>query len=237
MKYAAHQPNFLPWIGYIAKLSAVDAFVILDDAQMPGGQSYVSRTKIVGPDESGGTWLSVPTASKFGCPINKVRLGIAAEKWKARHLNLVRERYRKRLHFSEIYDEIEYLYKAQFELLIDFNLSLLRWLMQRLKINTPLVMANSLRSESKGDERLADIGRRLEAKHYVSGTGARNYQSISTYSGAGIDLLVMEIPRASALLPNIGYSTLDHLMVCGTDRVREYLSECLPIVESRQDAQ
>ena len=33
MIVAAHQPHYLPWIGYLAKVAAADLFVVMDDLQ------------------------------------------------------------------------------------------------------------------------------------------------------------------------------------------------------------
>ena len=35
MLVACHQPNFLPWLGFFAKLARSDRFVLLDDVQFP----------------------------------------------------------------------------------------------------------------------------------------------------------------------------------------------------------
>ena len=32
-KVAIHQPNYLPWLGYFAKIKKCDIFVFLDDVQ------------------------------------------------------------------------------------------------------------------------------------------------------------------------------------------------------------
>ena len=33
MIVAAHQPSFLPWLGYLDKLARCDVFVVMDDLQ------------------------------------------------------------------------------------------------------------------------------------------------------------------------------------------------------------
>ena len=56
------QPNYAPWCGYFAKMLSADAFVFLDDAQLPQGRSYVSRVKIA-QGRDGEQWLTVPGAT------------------------------------------------------------------------------------------------------------------------------------------------------------------------------
>jgi hypothetical protein len=45
MIVAAHQPNFIPWLGYFDKMQKADLFVSVDHVQMER-QSYQNRTSI-----------------------------------------------------------------------------------------------------------------------------------------------------------------------------------------------
>ena len=47
MRIAIHQPNYIPWCGFFAKMKACDIFVFLDDAEISTRQSYVYRSKII----------------------------------------------------------------------------------------------------------------------------------------------------------------------------------------------
>src|SRR5213592_31505 len=57
MIVAAHQPHYLPWLGYLDKLAKADLFVVMDDLQfeMQNFQNR-QRLKLAG----GPTWLTVP---------------------------------------------------------------------------------------------------------------------------------------------------------------------------------
>src|ERR1700757_3691267 len=57
MIVAAHQPNYLPWLGYFYKIAHCDVFVLLDDVQFTKN-SYQNRTRIKGP--KGPIWLTQP---------------------------------------------------------------------------------------------------------------------------------------------------------------------------------
>src|SRR3974377_2478788 len=70
VRVAVHQPNYAPWCGYFAKMLASDAFVFLDDAQLPQGRSWVSRVKIA-KEHDAEQWLTVPVR-KDARPIREV---------------------------------------------------------------------------------------------------------------------------------------------------------------------
>ncbi|WGM40047.1 WbqC family protein [Caulobacter sp. NIBR1757] len=228
MKFAAHQPNFCPWIGYFAKLHTADVFVILDDVQMPGGQSYVSRTRIRGASEGEPTWLSTPTRSEFPSTINQVRLGLADGKWRARHLNVLKDRYRKAACFSDIYPILEACYAYEGDSLVEFNMGFLRAVADLLDIRTPFRFSSEFAVSAISDERLAHIGSQLAAEAYISGAGADAYQTKETYARSGIRLEIMDVRLAPDPIPNIGLSIIDPLMTMGPEPVKAFLSTCRP---------
>lgn len=64
---AAHQPNFLPWLGFFDKMSRADVFVVLDDVQI---DIWVVRNRIRTPD--GFRWITLPVQTRHG-KINEVK--------------------------------------------------------------------------------------------------------------------------------------------------------------------
>src|SRR5438105_6905868 len=57
MIVAAHQPHFLPWLGYLAKVAAADVFVVMDDLQYEA-QNFQNRNRL--KLNNGAQWLTVP---------------------------------------------------------------------------------------------------------------------------------------------------------------------------------
>ena len=45
MIVAAHQPHYMPWLGYLDKLAKADLFVIMDDLQFEA-QNYQNRQRL-----------------------------------------------------------------------------------------------------------------------------------------------------------------------------------------------
>ena len=98
MRVAVHQPNYAPWCGYFAKMFASDAFVFLDDAQLPQGRSYVSRVKVARGQDAD-QWLTVPVR-KGAKPIREVEL--AGEPWAEKHRRTLQHEYAKTPHLEEV---------------------------------------------------------------------------------------------------------------------------------------
>ena len=46
MKIAIHQPQYLPWLGYLDKMDSADVFIVLDTAQLVDGEVAFGETHI-----------------------------------------------------------------------------------------------------------------------------------------------------------------------------------------------
>ena len=153
LRVAIHQPNYAPWCGFFAKLKAADVLVLLDDAQMPRGRSYVSRAQVLGPD--GPMWLTVPTHHAAHERILDVRLADAG--FGRRHLATLRARYGRSPFFAELFPLLEPLYDSAGPWLAEFNERLLHALLGYLGLQRPVVRASTLGCAGRGDERLVAL--------------------------------------------------------------------------------
>ena len=58
---SAHQPAYLPWLGYLERISLSDKFVILDQVQFEKN-SFINRNKIKTKEDA--LWLTIPVNLK-----------------------------------------------------------------------------------------------------------------------------------------------------------------------------
>ncbi|PYN08619.1 MAG: hypothetical protein DME02_07080 [Candidatus Rokuibacteriota bacterium] len=71
VRVAIHQPQYLPWLGYLAKWAAADLFVFLDSVQYEKN-GWQNRNRIKTAD--GARWLTVPVHARLGTPITDVAI-------------------------------------------------------------------------------------------------------------------------------------------------------------------
>src|SRR4051812_18014003 len=71
MRVTIHQPQFLPWLGYLDKIDQADLFIVLDTVQFKKNE-WQNRNRIRTAD--GWQWLTVPVLQRFGQRINEVRI-------------------------------------------------------------------------------------------------------------------------------------------------------------------
>jgi hypothetical protein len=194
-----------------------DVFVFLDDAQMPGGQSYVYRTQIRGRQST--QWLSVPTRFHLGMAIRDAQF--ADPGWARKHLGTLRAVYARCPYFKEVFSFLEPIYAEPGERLAPFNERLIRAVAAYLEFPCRFEVSSELRPEGEGDDRLISLARLLGADEYLSGKGGQNYQDPAKFAAAGIKLTVgayTAIPYQQVhgeFVPNL--SILDALFHLGRD--------------------
>ena len=127
---AIHQPQTYPWLGYFAKIMQSDIFVFFDDVQFKKNE-YQNRNRI--KTDRGWMWLTVPVVHNFGQKINEVQID-NKQKWEKKHLNTLITYYRKAPFFNSLFAELKELYSRKYELLIDFNIATIEWILKKLKI-------------------------------------------------------------------------------------------------------
>jgi hypothetical protein len=217
---AIHQPNYLPWLGYFAKMAASDVFVLLDDVQFSKG-SYTNRVQI---DRAGTpAWLTLPIRHSFGATIGQTTL--AREDWARSHLDTLKQSYRRAACFDATWREFEATLRAAKGSLAEVNAHLVRWLAAQLGLATRIEMSSNLAlaGDLESDARLAEIVAHMApGGTYLSGAGGAKYQTEATFAARGVSLayssfnLVPYGRGSSPFLP--GLSIVDALFHLGPDK-------------------
>jgi len=185
-----HQPNYLPWFGFFAKVAASDVFVFLDDVAFSKG-SYTNRVKFL--QETKSRWVTIPIIHKQGLHINEILP--SNTDWNFDHLNSVANWYRDSSAFSEIREEFESMLfdAAALGNLAEINKLLIIKLSNRLGFNCQFVSSSEFNVSTLGTERLIDIVKKIDLKgRYLSGQGGANYQDPYKFSEAGIELQYLD---------------------------------------------
>lgn len=222
---AAHQPNYLPWLGVLAKAVEADVFVLADDVQF-SKHGYTNRNRI--RTAGGWQWLTVPvrTRGRGGQRVRDVAVD-EVQPWPRKHLESLRWNYARAPHFEEHEASLEEIYGRSRRQLLDWNLGLLRFLMDRLAIDTEVRLSSQLGSREAGSRRIADLARACDCDVYLAGDGgSRSYLDERILREAGVEVRYarFEHPRYPQCYPGFepGMCGLDLLFNCG-HRSREVL--------------
>jgi hypothetical protein len=215
---AIHQPQFLPWLGYLDKLRRCHTFCLLDTVQYKKNE-FQNRNRI--KTAQGWQWLTVPVTYRYPQRINEVGVNQTVD-WRRQHLQALKTHYRKTLFFRTYIDDFEELYAQPFNNLVETNVASIRLLMRLLEIDCDLVLASSLAvATDHPTGRLAEICRILGGGAYLSGKDGARYMDLDLFRAQGIQVVFQHFNHPvypqpyGAFEPNL--SALDLLFNCGPD--------------------
>ena len=226
MIVSIHQPEHLPWLGFIHKVMNVDEFVLLDNVQFRKNY-FQNRNKI--RTKEGWQWLTVPI-KKFHSnqKINEIKISYSQD-WQSQNLDVIKNSYIKAKYFDVYFKDFEKIYKSEFRLLRDLNIELIKFILQKLGIHTKLHISSELLDDpgQGGTNVTLNICKKLNADIYLSGAFGKDYLDISKFEKENIKVKFQDfkhpvyeqlydqfVPDMSSidLLFNYGKDSLDIIM-------------------------
>jgi len=183
--FGAHQPNFIPYLGFFDKAIKCDVFVLLDCVEF-SKQNWQNRNKIRTSD--GWMWLTLPI--KKGSSKLPIRLVELSEgKWRKRIWKSIMYSYNRAPHWENYHGEIQELVTNSSEKLLDYNIAWLEWLFKELDIACQVVPQSELDIQGKASELILRLGKALSCDVYLSGVGAKDYLDEKLLMDEGIDVV------------------------------------------------
>ena len=186
MKVAIHQPQYLPWLGYLAKWAAADVFVFLDTVQYEKN-GWQNRNRI--RTAAGTQWLTVPVHAHLGTPIAAVAVD-TSQPWQARHLHAIELAYCRAPHLAPHHAALCRLLHADWQRLAPVAIASATWLACAVGIATPARLASELGVDGRdATDRLVAICAALGADTYLAGGHGARYLDVGRFRRAGITVL------------------------------------------------
>jgi len=222
----AAQPYFAPYSGFFAKALLSDVLVLLDSVQFPQRTTWMTRNRF--KNEQGTLWMTIPVRRK-GCGYQKIgEVRLAREgSWARKHLKSLRSAYGRAAFFEEHLGFLEGLFSSPAELLLDFNVTVIRHICAGLGMPPRVVFLSELGISAKEPELTVDICRALGAKVFLAQRPAAKFLDREALHHAGVTLrLIAPHPPTYPQLygPFIANLTaFDLLFTCGpkaTDIIR-----------------
>jgi hypothetical protein len=189
MIVAAHQPQFLPWLGYFDKMLRADIFVLIDDVQFKKNE-WQNRNRI--KTSQGWQWLTVPVKYKYPQVIREVLINNGPN-WQRKHRQALESNYRKAPYYQFVEEFFEEVYSRSWDLISELNISVVRKLARLLGIKTPVFVSSRLgKFPPDRDSRLIAITKHFGGDTYLAGGGGRQYMDLEKYKENGLQVLFQD---------------------------------------------
>jgi len=167
MRVAIHQPQYVPWLGYLDKLDRADVFVLLDTVQFKKHE-WQNRNRI--RTAQGWQYLTVPVLHEFPQRLEQVRINNQRD-WRRKHRQALETHYGKAPYYEQYAPVVREFLARDWERLALLNEAVLAVLAGAFGITTPMVKASHYETRDEPTGRLVDLCKSVGADCYLAGAG------------------------------------------------------------------
>ena len=162
-----------------------DEYIILDNIQFRKNY-FQNRNQFL--TKQGPIYLTIPVDFKKYKLIKDIRIKYN-ENWQKKHLNTITQNYGKSKYFNQHISFFEDLYSKKFDLLVDFNMTIINHIRKLLDIEVPIIKSSELNVEGSSGELLLNICKSRHADVYISGRDGREYLDTSIFKEENIKVV------------------------------------------------
>lgn len=235
MLITIHQPEHLPWLGFIDKARQAEILVLLDDVQFR--KNYFQNRNRIRSIE-GAEWLTVPvlTRGHSSADIRDIRINNeGAPRWRTKYWTTIEQRYQAAPYFREYAPALHSILERDWPLLADLNIELIGLAFSWFGIAPRMVRSSTLNAAGDKSEKLLNICRSVGATSYLSGISGREYLDTAAFDRAGIAVSYQEFHHPiykqlhEPFVPLL--SCIDLVFMHGPECVRILKGEGVPTIE------
>lgn len=193
MMVAAHQPNYLPWLGFFNKIAMVDRFMLVDHAQFVkrGTFGWIHRNKI--RTREGWQWLSLPVISSGKREQSCAEAELQNQQdWARKHWKAIEYNYRLAPHFDAYAEPFRDIYAKTWTHLTPLSAALIRAICAAFGIKTPIDTASDHGVTGESTGLVVEVCRHYGSAGYLSGVHGRDYLDHRVLSQAGVGVVFQD---------------------------------------------
>lgn len=214
---AAHQPNFLPYLGLFYKIYKSDKFIFVDDVQF-SNQNGISHHKNYIKTPQGRQLLRISVRKDSSTLINQANI-IYDENWLAKMEKTLYLNYGRASYYRTTHDWLFGVLERKYEKLSELNIALIMDISIRMGLGDDF--DNSSRYEIPGEkeELVVNLVEFFGGAVYYSGTGAVSYLHGDAFAQRNMRLEYSDYTpiyyqqQWGAFIENL--SVIDYLFNCG----------------------
>jgi WbqC-like protein family len=187
MKIAIMQPYFLPYIGYLQLMQAVDKFVLYDDVNFIN-KGWINRNRLLVNGQPYLFTVPLKEASQNKL-INEIALSNDTT-WRPKLLKTVEQAYKKAPFYPTVAEVVEKTLNLEAENISQLVEGSLKILANYLSINTQVVSSSTIYENShlKAQERIIDICLQESASHYINPIGGTELYNKADFVEKNLEL-------------------------------------------------
>ncbi len=172
-----HQPEHLSYLGFYHKMTMADTLIVLDNVQYE--KNYFQNRNQINTDH-GKQYITVPVTNTSG-DIKDVIIAKEFKRQLQKNISSILSAYKKCPFWNVYGEEFINIYSVEHELLVDYNLELMKWVFKILDIKIEIIKASTLDAQGSKGDLLLDLLHKVNAEKYIAGKSGRDYLSLTNW--------------------------------------------------------
>lgn len=180
------QPSYLPWVNFFLRVIYSDDVVFLDDAEF-SKNSFFNRNSITASGKK--LLLTVPVLYKNNSKkkINEIKID-NSKNWKKKHWMSIYQNYKNSKFFSR-FEELEQIYKKDWEYLIDLNLNIINFFFNYFNFKKNITLSSEFSLNLKSNEKIAEICKLKKIFNFIVKENTEGYHPDLFFKKKNIKLI------------------------------------------------
>ena len=223
----AHQPNYWPYPGLLAKIACADVFIYMSSVQL-NTRSWQTRNLI--KSATGTQYFNVPVITKDRRYqlIKDVEV-YCEDKWQEKFIRAIKTCYSRAPYFKKYFPILQEIYSKNWLKLNELNICITNFLLNELNIKPAIFYDTDFKFSAHKTDLLVQMCKELDCNFFLSNKGSVAYVEIEKFNKNNIDHMYMDwiCPKYPQLfgdfIPNL--SILDMLFNCGPEYTEEVVKD------------
>tara|TARA_B100001123_G_C15262737_1_gene1007230 strand:- start:241 stop:891 length:651 start_codon:yes stop_codon:yes gene_type:complete len=172
----------MPYPGYFNKIKNSDIFILYDTAQFVKAR-WDNRNRIRLKD--GFTYITIPLEHKSSFKKRFIDIKLPKDtKWRKKHKIMLQRSYGRAEYFKDYFPLIEEIYNSEIDNLVDFNFSIIKFLIEKLEIKTKILRSSQmgLPSSLSSSKFLSEATKMAGGNYYLSGPSGGDYMDVKDFN-------------------------------------------------------
>lgn len=224
----AHQPYFLPWLGYFNKLAYATHFLVLDDAQYRN-RFYHSRA-LIRNSHGSTSWVTLPIKRAHRCAIKEAHISPIFNIDDID--NAIWDAYHKSDYYEIFWPAMREIILEHNPILAEVNLSLITHIMSVLGFVVPKIYFSSVGAPFRDSTDRLVYGCSISgAERIIMGEGGSlECHNLNAFRDRNVKIITQRYINNHPVYQQFGegfvqgLSVLDALMCVGPNRTREMIA-------------
>lgn len=190
MIITAHQPAYIPWLGYFDKIRSSDVYIYMDTVQFEKN-SFTNRNRI--KTANGPIWLTIPVISKGHLDSDILNLQINDKvKWQKKHFLSIQYAYKNAPYYQEYINKIARFYEEPVNSFADYCFEYTKFWLNELHIDTEIVRLKDIKVSGSKSDLVLSMCQAMNADVFISGAMGKDYMENEKFEENGIKVVYQD---------------------------------------------